>query len=253
MAPEFLVVIPARYQSTRFPGKPLASLAGKPMILHTCARASEAGADRIIVATDHVGIADVCRDAGVEVILTAADHPSGTDRLAEAVTHLGLGDDSIVVNLQGDEPLMPPAFVRRLAGRLADAPDCRMATLVTPLGDVGHLHDPNVVKVVLDRAGYALYFSRAPIPWDREGDGMPPSTEGWFRHLGIYAYRAGFLREYPTLCSPALERTESLEQLRVLWHGERILTTTVEGDTGPGVDTPGQLREAERHLQRFRG
>jgi 3-deoxy-manno-octulosonate cytidylyltransferase (CMP-KDO synthetase) len=252
MSKSFMVAIPARYGSTRFPGKPLAPIAGRPMILHTCDRAREAGAARVVVATDHQEIAGVCTDAGHEVIMTSADHQSGTDRLAEVVTTLALADDEIVINLQGDEPLMPPDFIRRLHARLSEASEARMATLVTPLATAGELHDPNVVKVVINRLGEALYFSRAPIPWDRQNAGRPASVQGWYRHLGIYAYRVAFLRDYPTMQAPELERIESLEQLRALWHGETIVTARVEGDTGPGIDTPEQLHLAEAALTRLR-
>lgn len=246
----FVVAIPARYGSTRFPGKPLADLAGRPMILHTCDRAREAGARRVLVATDDERIAGVCREAGIEVLLTDPAHLSGTDRLAEVTERLALSADEIVINLQGDEPMMPPAFIHRLYESLRDAREARMATLVTPLRAAADLHDPNIVKAVLDRAGYALYFSRAPIPWDRDAAGRPDRPAGWFRHLGIYAYRASYLRDYPTLASPWLERTEALEQLRALWHGERIVTAVVEGDTGPAIDTPAQLKQAEVLLRR---
>lgn len=251
MTEGFMVAIPARHGSTRFPGKPLAPLAGRPMILHTCDRAREAGARRVLVATDDTRIVSVCAEAGVEALLTASTHLSGTDRLAEVAERLALSTDEIVINLQGDEPLMPARFIRRLYECLRDACDARMATLVTPLRTPEELHDPNVVKAVLDRVGHALYFSRAPVPWDREALGRPDNTDGWFRHLGIYAYRASYLRDYPTLGSPWLERTESLEQLRALWHGERILTAVVEGDTGPGIDTPAQMEEAEAMLRRL--
>ncbi len=244
----FSVVIPARYGSTRFPGKPLAMLGGRPMILHTCDRARESGARRIIVATDHDDVLEVCAREGVEALLTRKDHESGTDRLAEVTRRLALPARHIVVNLQGDEPLMPPDFIRRVAVTLSGEQTAPVATLITPLRHPHELHDANVVKAICDKQGYALYFSRAPVPWDRQQGGRPREVEGWFRHLGIYAYRAAFLRRFPDLAVPQLERKESLEQLRVLWHGERILTTVVHGDRGPGIDTPEQLAEAEEQL-----
>ncbi|QIT55518.1 3-deoxy-manno-octulosonate cytidylyltransferase [Aquisalimonas sp. 2447] len=237
----FQVVIPARYGSSRFPGKPLAEIAGWPMVRHVVERGRESGAGRVTVATDDERIEARCRELGVDVVMTRADHTSGTDRLAEVVSILGLDDDEVVVNVQGDEPLMPPAFIRTLVTNLEANPETSVATLVTPLHGADELHDPNVVKVVRSRSGHALYFSRAPIPWDRERQGRPQQLAGWWRHLGIYAYRAGFLRGYPALEPAPLEETESLEQLRVLWHGLSIHAAEVHGDAGPGVDTPADL------------
>ena len=183
--------------------------------------------------------------------MTRADHRSGTDRLAEVVTRLQLDDAEIVVNVQGDEPLMPPDFISRVAGELRRDRDAGIATLVTPLRETELLADPNVVKVIRNRLGYALYFSRAPVPWDRESAGRPSGqlSECW-RHLGIYAYRAAFLRGYPELESPVIEQRESLEQLRALWHGVPIVTAEVAGDAGPGVDTPADLARVEALLTR---
>lgn len=246
MATPFTVIIPARHGSTRFPGKPLALLAGRPMILHCLDRARESAAARVVVATDHPEIAAVCEAAGAEVVISAQDHPSGTDRLAEAVTVLGLDADALVVNLQGDEPLMPPALPGRVAAALDADPGASMATLITPLTDAALIADRNVVKVVLDARGRALYFSRAPIPCQRDAE--TPDPAGWWRHLGVYAYRVGFLRRYPTLSIPAIERSEQLEQLRALWHGEPIACVVVGDEPGPGVDTPEQLQALEYRL-----
>lgn len=238
----FLVVIPARYGSTRFPGKPLVDLAGEPMIQHVCRRAQESGADRVVVGTDDQRIRTACEDFGAEVVMTGNDHRSGTDRIAEVVEKLGVADDTVVVNLQGDEPLMPPAFIRRVADELHANQDAGIATLITAIGSVAQLHDPNIVKVVRNRAGRAMYFSRAPIPWDRDAAGRPQGKlDGYWRHLGIYAYRAHLLRAYPGLESPPAEQWESLEQLRALWHGVSIIASEVSGDAGLGVDTPEDL------------
>lgn len=245
---KFHVVIPARYASTRFPGKPLADLAGWPMVRHVVERGRESGAERVLVATDDARIETACHDLGVETVRTRSDHPSGTDRLAEVAEQLGLDDEAVVVNVQGDEPLMPPAFIRQVAEALIQNPETPVATLVTPLESIEELHNPNVVKAVRDRSGHALYFSRAPVPWDRDHDGTPDRLAGWWRHLGIYAYRAAFLRRYPMLEPAPIEETESLEQLRALWHGLRIHAGTVTGDAGPGVDRPGDLERVRQLL-----
>lgn len=245
---KFHVVIPARYASTRFPGKPLADLAGWPMVRHVVERGRESGAARVIVATDDSRIETACRDLEVETVRTRPDHPSGTDRLAEVAEQLGLADEAVIVNVQGDEPLMPSAFIRQVAEALEQHPGTPIATLVTPLNSIDELRNPNVVKAVRDRSGHALYFSRAPIPWDRDHDGVPERLAGWWRHLGIYAYRAAFLRRYPTLEPAPIEETESLEQLRALWHGLRIHAGTVSGDAGPGVDRPEDLERVRQYL-----
>ena len=253
MTTPFTVVVPARYGSSRFPGKPLALLAGKPMLLHTCERAMASGASTVAVATDDRRIADIVEQAGICCLMTAREHQSGTDRLAEAAGMLGLGDEAIVVNLQGDEPLMPPEHIRLVAGLLAGHPAADVSTLVIPLDVVEELHDPNAVKAVVDGLGYAMYFSRAPIPWDRQRAGRPePGRTGWLRHLGIYGYRTAFLKRYPSLHPPVVEQVESLEQLRVLWHGHRIITATVEQGAGPGVDSPEDLQRVETLLGRHR-
>ena len=245
---EFTVIIPARYGSTRFPGKPLVDIGGKPMIRHVHERALESGAARVLVATDDARIAAAAQGFGAEVVMTRSDHPSGTDRLAEVVEQLGLHDPAIVVNLQGDEPLMPPGLVRQTAEALAQRQEADIATLATPIVTRTDVFDPNVVKVVRD--GYALYFSRAPIPWDRDNfkqaDG--PLTAGYLRHLGIYGYRVSFLRRYPCLSEVELERAESLEQLRALWHGARIYVGVANELPGPGVDTPADLEKVAAAL-----
>jgi len=244
----FTVVIPARLASTRLPDKPLADIAGKPMVVRVAERAAASGARAVWVAADDERIAQACAAHGVQALLTRRDHASGSDRLAEACALLALPDDAIVVNVQGDEPLMVPALVARCAALLDEYPDCAVATAAHPLSAVDEYLDPNVVKVVCDAAGRALLFSRAPLPWWRDGPrdaaGRPtalPADPVPLRHIGLYAYRAGFLRRFPTLAAAPLERTESLEQLRVLWHGERIAVHVTPQAPGPGVDTPEDL------------
>ena len=241
---KFTVLIPARLASTRLPDKPLADIAGKPMVVHVAERAMRSGAERVIVACDDERIARACRAHGVSSVITRTDHASGSDRLAEACTLLGLNGNDMVVNVQGDEPLIDPELVRRVALVLDESADCVMSTAAHPLTDAAEVHNPNVVKVVLDAAGRALYFSRAPIPWWRDAPGgsahiLP--TPAPLRHLGLYAYRAGFLRGFPALSPAPLEQTEALEQLRVLWHGHRIAVHVAPHGPGPGVDTPEDL------------
>ncbi len=254
----FTVLIPARYASTRLPGKPLADIAGKPMVVRVAENARASGAARVVIATDDTRIADTARLHGVDACLTRSDHPTGTDRLAEAAIALGLDDDAIVVNVQGDEPLLAPALVARMAALLASRPDAAIATACHPIHDAAEAFNPNVVKVVLDRAGFALYFSRATIPWARDAFGTSRASgqserlpEGLpiYRHYGLYAYRAGFLRRFPTLTPAPIERFEALEQLRALWHGERIVVEVTAGTPAPGVDTPEDL-ERVRALYR---
>ena len=241
---KFTVLIPARLASTRLPDKPLADIAGKPMVVHVAERAAQSGAGQVVVACDDSRIANACAAHGVRAVLTRQDHISGSDRLAEACSLLGLDGDDMVVNVQGDEPLIDPELVRRVALVLDASSDCVMSTAAHPLIDVAEFLNPNVVKVVLDAAGRALYFSRAPIPCWRDGaaEGTPqlPSPAP-LRHLGLYAYRAGFLRQFPGLPPAALEHTEALEQLRVLWHGHRIAVHVALQGPGPGVDTPADL------------
>ncbi len=249
-APDFTVIIPARYASTRFPGKPLFMLAGRPMIEHVWQRAQESGAARVLIATDDERIASAAQGFGAEVVMTGSHHVSGTDRLAEVVEKERLDGQSIVVNLQGDEPLMPPEMIRQTAAALAQRPDSDMSTLATLIRTREEVFDPNVVKVVRDREGFALYFSRAPIPWDRSGFAENQNDLGgdYLRHLGIYGYRVAFLQRYPCLTEVELERLEALEQLRALWHGARIFVDIAEAVPGPGVDTPADAERVEALL-----
>lgn len=240
----FHVLIPARLSSTRLPHKPLADLAGLPMVVRVAQRAQLSRPLSCTVAADHPLIVAACEAAGVPVVLTGDHHLSGSDRLAEACEQLGLDGDDCVVNVQGDEPLIAPALIQAVAQELALRPDCAMSTAAHPLDHPTDYHNPNVVKVVLDRRGTALYFSRAPLPWWRDAphSGAPamPSPAP-LRHIGIYGYRAGFLRSFPRLDPSPHELTESLEQLRVLWHGERIAVHTTPEAPGAGVDTPADL------------
>jgi len=253
LALPFTVLVPARLASTRLPDKPLADIAGLPMVVRVAQRAAASGAARVVVAADDLRIADACAAHGVQALLTRSDHASGSDRLAEACTLLGLDGDEVVVNVQGDEPLIDPALVRRCAELLAERPDCVMSTAAHPLDDVADYLNPNVVKVVLDASGRALYFSRAPIPWQRDGavasaHGTTPALPrpAPLRHLGLYGYRAAFLRRFPTLAAAPLEQTEALEQLRVLWHGERIAVHVSADAPGIGVDTASDLERVRR-------
>lgn len=239
----FSVIIPARLASTRLPNKPLADLGGKPMVVRVAERARESGAERIIVATDHADIAAACAAHGIEACMTRADHPSGTDRIAEVAQKIGLAADAVVVNLQGDEPLIDPALLAACAARIsAGVP---MATCAHPISDVADAFNPNVVKVVLDKAGRALYFSRATIPWHRDGFAASRERlpEGYapLRHIGLYAYSNAFLQAYPRLEPAPLEQVEALEQLRVLWHGYPIAVHVTEKAPPAGVDTPEDL------------
>lgn len=244
------VLVPARMASTRLPGKPLADLAGKPMVVRVAERAAASGAARVVVACDDWRIQQACATHGVEAVLTRSDHASGSDRLAEACEQLHLDGQDCVVNVQGDEPLIDPDLIRRCAALLDERPDCVMSTAAHPLTQASDFHNPNVVKVVLDSAGRALYFSRAPIPWPRD---LPEASPGDvladpppLRHLGVYGYRAGFLRRFPSLTPAPAERLEALEQLRVLWHGHRIAVHVAASGGGPGVDTPEDLARVRR-------
>jgi 3-deoxy-manno-octulosonate cytidylyltransferase (CMP-KDO synthetase) len=250
----FVVIVPARLASTRLPRKPLADIGGVPMVVRVARNATASGAERVTVAADSVEIVDACSAHGVEALLTRADHASGTDRLAEAVEQLGLADDALVVNVQGDEPLMPAAVVRRVAEALAQRTDCAIATASHPLHDAAEFFSPNVVKVVTDANGRALYFSRAPIPWSRDAfaadrDRLPPGLPAQ-RHVGLYAYRAGFLRRFPQLPPTPLEQHESLEQLRALAHGFGITVIELPEALPPGVDTPEDLERVRALLLR---
>jgi 3-deoxy-manno-octulosonate cytidylyltransferase (CMP-KDO synthetase) len=238
----FTVIIPARYASTRFPGKPLAEIGGKPMVVRVCERAARSGAASVHVATDDERIAAAVRAHGHQAVMTRADHVSGTDRLAEAARKLRLRDSQIVVNVQGDEPLISPRFIRSVGLLLEKKSGASVSTACHAIHDAASLASPNVVKVVLDAEGYALYFSRAQIPFARE-PGAP-----CYRHVGIYGYRVGFLRKYAKLKPSPLEKSEALEQLRVLWHGYRIAVAVARGEIPPGVDTPQDLEAVRRIL-----
>ena len=241
----FTVLIPARYASTRLPGKALAEIAGKPMVVLVAENARRSGAARVVIATDDARIRDAALAHGVEACLTRDDHPTGTDRLAEAAAALALPPDAIVVNVQGDEPLLAPALMRRVAELLASRPDAAMATACHIIDEPAEAFNPNVVKVVLDARGNALYFSRATIPWARDafanGQAALPDGLPIYRHYGLYAYRVAFLARFPTLAPAPIERFEALEQLRALWHGERIVVEVAQGTPAPGVDTPEDL------------
>lgn len=243
----FHVLIPARLASTRLPDKPLADIGGVPMIVRVARRAAQSKAASVVVAADDERIVAACRDHGIEALLTAREHDSGSDRLAEACTMLGLDGDDLVVNVQGDEPMLPPALVDAVADLLATRSDCVMSTAAHAIEDPAEFESSHVVKVVVDAAGRALYFSRAPIPWPRDAraagsDGTVAAAP--LRHVGLYAYRAGFLRRFPLLARSPLEDIERLEQLRVLWHGERIAVHVADGHAGIGVDTPEDLARA---------
>ena len=247
----FTVLIPARLASTRLPRKPLADIAGMPMVVRVAQRAAMSGAARVVVAADHADILDACAAFDVEAVLTRADHATGSDRLAQACEILHLEGRDVVVNVQGDEPLIDPALVRACAEMLEARDDCVMSTAAHAIDSMKELDDPNVVKVVLDAAGRALYFSRAAIPWwrDARAAGAPAvPTPAPLRHIGLYAYRAGFLRRFAALAPSPLEGIESLEQLRVLWHGERIAVHVSDSRPGPGVDTPADLERVRALL-----
>jgi 3-deoxy-manno-octulosonate cytidylyltransferase (CMP-KDO synthetase) len=247
---KFSVIIPARYASTRFPGKPLADIGGKPMVVRVAERARASGADEVLIATDDARIAQAASRHGFESVMTRASHASGTDRIAEVAAKRRYPAGRIVVNVQGDEPFVPPALIRRVAADLEGHRDAAMTTACHPVGQAREFSNPNVVKVALDRAGYALYFSRAPIPWAREafGHGVSRIPAGLpaYRHLGLYACRAGFLRAFTRLKPVAIERFEALEQLRVLAQGYRIHCVVTRAAPHPGVDTPADLKRILR-------
>ncbi len=247
---DFVVVIPARYASTRLPGKALLDIAGKPMVVHVVEQAKKSGAAEVWVATDDHRVEAAVKQHGHEVMLTAAHHASGTDRLAEVAGARGWNEDRIVMNVQGDEPRIAPALIRDVAQVLNDDPGASMSTAAFPLDSAARAFDPNLVKVVLDKHGRALYFSRATIPWARDGfartkDALPAGVP-LLGHIGIYGYRCGFLRGYPTLAQPDIERFEALEQLRALWHGFSIAVTLSHHAPEPGVDTPQDLEDVRR-------
>lgn len=255
----FTVLIPARLASTRLPNKPLADIGGVPMVVRVAQQAARSGAERVVVAADHASIVAACEAHGVTALLTRDDHPSGSDRLAEACTLLGLADEAIVVNVQGDEPLIDPALIDAVAELLRQRPEASMSTAAHAIDTLADFASPNVVKVVLDLQGLALYFSRAPIPpWrdqpapaERPAHSVPltalPSPPP-LRHVGIYGYRAGFLKRFPGLSQSPLEVIEALEQLRALWHGHRIAVHVTDHAPGAGVDTPDDLERVRRQF-----
>lgn len=247
----FIVIIPARLASTRLPGKPLADIGGKPMVVRVAEQAMKSGAAQVVVATDHADIAAACVRHGIVAHMTREDHPSGTDRIAEVAVAMNLPADTVVVNVQGDEPLIDPELIAATAQHVSEA--VPMATAAHAIDSAADLFNPNVVKVVLDKAGRALYFSRAAIPWNR--DGFAQSTEILpaghipLRHIGLYAYRNAFLQAYPKLAVSPLEQIEALEQLRVLWHGHAIAVHVSHSMPAAGVDTPHDLERVRRHFE----
>jgi len=241
----FTVLIPARKASSRLPGKVMADLGGKPMVVRVADQAAQSGAAQVVIATDDLEIQAAVESHGYRALMTRADHVSGTDRLSEAAQLLGLPDDAIVVNVQGDEPLISPLLIAEVAAELARRPDCAMATACHPLTEAAEMFNPNIVKVTLDKQGSALYFSRATIPWARDAfaqtrEAIPPGLP-IYRHIGLYAYRTAFLRTFPQLEPAPLEQFEALEQLRALWHGYRIAVRITASTAAPGVDTPADL------------
>ena len=232
----FTVVIPARLASTRLPKKALADLGGKKMVVRVAQRATQSNASQVIVATDASEIESACTASGIQVVMTRSDHPSGTDRISEVVTHLQLKDDDLVVNVQGDEPLIPIELINQVAKTLEAKPDCAISTAAVAISDESEINNPNAVKVVLNQMGEALYFSRSAIPFDRTH-----SSPVYYRHIGIYAYRVHFLKKYSQLTPSLLEQAESLEQLRALWHGFRIAVHITSESPPAGVDTPEDL------------
>jgi len=252
MSLDFTVVIPARLRSTRLPGKPLLPIAGKPMVQHVWEQARRSAASRVVIATDDAGIYEACQAFGAEVLMTRVDHESGTDRLAEVAVQLGLPSDAIVVNVQGDEPLIPPVIIDQVAANLAANPQAGIATLAELIHEPQAVFNPNAVKVVSDKNGLALSFSRAPLPWARDafakGQDLPPGVP-YRRHIGMYAYRVGFLHDFVGWGPCWLEQTEALEQLRALWHGVRIHVEDAIEPPAVGVDTPEDLERVRRLLE----
>lgn len=243
----FVVVIPARFASTRLPGKPLVDIGGKPLIQHVYERGVASQADEVIIATDDARIYDVAISFGASVCMTSADHPSGTDRIAEVVQQRGYAEDQIVVNLQGDEPLIPLSLLHQVSNNLHQHPQASMATLCESINEASELFNPNAVKVVMDRNGYAMYFSRAPIAWERAGGSdwakqAQVMNAAHYRHIGLYAYRVGFLNEYTTWSACELEQVEALEQLRAMWYGHKIHVDVAVESSPIGVDTEEDLQ-----------
>jgi len=254
MSCAFKVVIPARYGSSRLPGKPLLNIAGKPMVLHVCDRAKEAGAEQIVVATDDVRILKTVKNYGFDAVMTSAGHESGTERLAEVADIYQWNDEDVIVNVQGDEPLIPAEYIALAANSLAQQTVAGIATLAAEISTIEEIFNPNAVKVVLDKQNYALYFSRAAIPWDREGFQQEKSLLAeqavYLRHIGMYAYRVSFLQRYIKWQTSVLEKIEMLEQLRILWQGEKILVAKVEKAPEAGVDTQEDLLRVEQSMAR---
>lgn len=249
---EFRVIIPARYDSSRLPGKPLLEIAGKPMIQHVYERAVESGAESVVIATESEKIRKVAEDFGAHVCMTSPDHTSGTERIAEAVVALGYLEDEVIVNLQGDEPLVPPVVIRQVAEDLVRFENARVATLFEHITTAAELFDPNNVKVVMNKRGYALYFSRAPVPWDREHfplKGQEVLKTDHFRHVGIYAYHVGFLQEYMEWAPSPLEALEKLEQLRVIWNGGRVHLTQAKEKVPQDVNSKEDLEKVRKILE----
>lgn len=248
----YTIVIPARFASTRFPGKPLEKLAGKPIIEHVYRRATNSGASRIIVATDDQRIADTAAGFDADVCMTSTEHQSGTERINEVIQQRNIPDDEIIVNLQGDEPLMPAACLDQVAGLLASDNAAVMASLSTPIKASEDIFNSNIVKVIVNMHGQAIYFSRAPIPWQRGSFETRTADTSidfhWQRHIGLYAYRAAYIKRYIKLPAAPIETIESLEQLRVLWHGDRIAMAQASTIPGPGIDTREELEKAEKYL-----
>lgn len=248
----FVALVPARLGSSRLPRKPLADIGGVPMVVRVAQRAAQSGAQRVVVAADDPSIVDACTLQGVQAVLTSAAHPTGTDRLAEASALLGLQPDEIVVNVQGDEPLIPPEVIARVAALLGTRSECSIATAAHPIHDAAEFFSASVVKVVLDRRDHAITFSRAPIPWARDAFAadasvLPPGLPA-LRHVGLYAYRVGFLQRFPSLPRAPIEEFESLEQLRALWHGEPIAVLRLDGALPAGVDTQADLDAVRRRF-----
>jgi len=248
----FIAVVPARLASTRLPDKPLADIGGKPMVVRTAERARLSAANQVIIATDAIRVRDAGLTHGFETLLTQADHPSGTDRLAEVVEQLALADEVVLVNVQGDEPLIDPSLINAVAGLLQQDPDAAMATCASRITDSATLFNPNAVKVVCNARGHALYFSRAPLPWARDAFSQDreclPAGFDALHHIGLYAYRAGFLRRFNSLPQGPLERWESLEQLRALENGHAIAVHVTDTHPAPGVDTPEDLERVCKHF-----
>ncbi len=244
------VIIPARYDSSRLPGKVLLDIAGQPMIQRVYEQAKKSKADSVIIATDDDRIVAAAKSFKAQVCLTASMHRSGTERISEAIEKLGLDENDIVVNVQGDEPLLPPELIDQVAAHLKNDKSLKMSTLCEPISELKEIFDPNIVKVVRDAKGYAIYFSRASIPWYRDGfnqiEKQLPADFSYYRHIGLYAYRAGFIKQYVNWFVSPLEQIESLEQLRVLWHGERIYVDIAQKPHGLGIDTPQDLERVRR-------